>query len=363
MSDNLLDSLTALMTPEVLGKAAAYLGEPEPAVSRGMSGAFAVLLNSLAGRTTEDSLMSSVFNLVNNPANDGSLLGNVTGMFTPGFASSQLGSLGGQFLNLLFGNHTANLGSSLAGYAGVRGPIGGSLLNLAAPLLLSMLAKAVRSGNLNLSSLVGMLTGQKSKYAAALPAPLSNLSSYFAAPVREVRDTAYTPPPPPPPEPKSSIWRWALPLLLALVALWLLSRCMGGKKVEEAPVTEPPVVEAPAVEAPAIEAAPVADLPRANYYFEVDQSALPVAREGSLESVVAYLQANPGAVAIVSGYHDPTGDAAHNEELARNRAQTVKDALLAAGIGESQVEMVKPVVTTGGGDLAEARRVEVTIRP
>jgi hypothetical protein len=25
--------------------------------------------------------------------------------------------------------------------------------------------------------------------------------------------------------------------------------------------------------------------------------------------------------------------------------------------------MVKPIVTTGGGDLAEARRVEVAIRP
>lgn len=367
MSDNLLDSLTGLMTPDVLAKAASFLGESEPAVSKGMTGAFAVLLNSLAGRSSDDTLMSSVFKLITNPANDSSLLGNVASMFAPGFASSPLGSLGGQFLNQMFGNNTANLGNALANYSGVRGPIGGSLLNLAAPLLLSMLSKAVRSGNLNLSSLIGMLTGQKSKYAAALPGPLSNLSSYFAAPVREVRETAYTPPPPPP-EPKSSIWRWLLPLLLALVALWLLSRCMGGDKIVEAPVVEAPAVEsAPVESAPVVEAAPevapVVDLPRANYYFEVDQSALPVAREGSLESVVAYLQANPSAVAIVSGYHDPTGDAAHNEELAKNRAQTVKDALLAAGITESQVEMVKPVVTTGGGDLAEARRVEVTIRP
>jgi hypothetical protein len=362
MSDNLLDSLTGLMTPDVLGKAASYLGESEPAVTKGMTGAFSVLLSSLAGRSNDDALMSSVFKLITNPANDASLLGNVASMFAPGFASSPVGSLGGQFLNQMFGNNTANLGNSLANHAGVRGPIGGSMLNLAAPLLLGVLAKAVRSGNLNLSSLIGMLTGQKSKFAAALPGPLSNLSSYFAAPVREVRETAYTPPPPPP-EPKSSIWRWLLPLLLALVALWLLSRCMGGDKVEEAPVVEAPVVEqAPVVEA-VPEVAPVVELPRANYYFEVDQSALPVAREGSLESVVAYLQANPTAVAIVSGYHDPTGDAAQNEELAKNRAQTVKDALLLAGITESQVEMVKPVVTTGGGDLAEARRVEVTVRP
>ena len=83
----------------------------------------------------------------------------------------------------------------------------------------------------------------------------------------------------------------------------------------------------------------------------------------SLESVIEYLKVNPTAVATVSGFHDPTGDAAHNEELAKNRAMTVRDAMMAAGVPESQIDMVKPIVTTGGGDLAEARRVEVAIRP
>ena len=50
------------------------------------------------------------------------------------------------------------------------------------------------------------------------------------------------------------------------------------------------------------------------------------------------------------------------EELARKRAQAVKDAMTAAGVPDSQIDMVKPIVTTGSGDLAEARRVEVAIR-
>jgi type IV pilus assembly protein PilC len=37
--------------------------------------------------------------------------------------------------------------------------------------------------------------------------------------------------------------------------------------------------------------------------------------------------------------------------------------MMAAGVPEAQIDMVKPIVTTGGGDLAEARRVEVAIRP
>jgi outer membrane protein OmpA-like peptidoglycan-associated protein len=270
-----------------------------------------------------------------------------------------MGSLGGKLLSALFGNNLGNLSSSLGGYAGVKPSSASSMLSFAAPLVLSMLGKAVKSGNLSLSSLVGLLTGQKSTYAAAIPAPLSRLESYFAAPTTE----RYVAPPPPPPEPKSSIWRWLLPLLIALALLWLLSRCMGGKEeTTMAPAPTPaPAVPAPEPPPPPM-AEPAAEIPLANFYFEVDQSDLPVAREGSLEAVNAYLLANPTAVAAVSGYHDPTGDAAHNAELAKQRAQTVKDAMMAAGVPESQIDMVEPVVTTGSGDMAEARRVEVSIR-
>jgi outer membrane protein OmpA-like peptidoglycan-associated protein len=271
-------------------------------------------------------------------------------------------ALGSKLLSTLFGNNLGSLGNSLAGYAGVKQSSAASMLNVAAPLVLSMLGKAVKSGNLNVGSLVSLLTGQKSTFAAALPGPLSRLDSFFAAPA-----AASYAAPPPPPVAKSSVWRWLLPLLIVLGLLWMLSRCMGGRDetTTMAPAPTPAVEPAPAPEplpAPVAEPAPAA-LPLAKFYFEVDQSELPVAREGSLESVIEYLKANPTAVATVSGYHDPTGDAAHNEELAKNRATTVRDAMMAAGVPEAQIDMVKPIVTTGGGDLAEARRVEVAIRP
>jgi outer membrane protein OmpA-like peptidoglycan-associated protein len=362
MSATLLDTLSGLLTPDMIGKAASALGESEPAVSKGMSAVFPVLLSSVANRADDPDFASTLFNLVRDPANDGSLLGNVASLLGPGASSSPMMALGGKLLGSLFGNNLGSLESSLGGYAGVKPATSHSMLSFAAPLLLSVLGKAVKSGNLNLSSLIGMLTGQKDSYARALPGPLSRLDGYFASPVR----AAYAAPPPV--EEKKSIWRWLLPLLIALAALWLLSRCMGPKEtVTQSVETVPaPVVEsAPAPEpmpAPAVEAAPAEEIPLANYYFEVDQFALPVAREGSLEAVIAYLKANPTAVASVSGYHDPTGDAAHNEELARKRAQAVKDAMTAAGVPDSQIDMVKPIVTTGSGDMAEARRVEVAIR-
>lgn len=364
MSDDLLASLNGLITPDLLGKASSLLGDPQPAVSKAIGAAFPVLLSSLAHRSSDAAFASTLYNLVQDPANDGNLLDNVGGLLAPGAASSPMAALGGKLLSSLFGNNLGNLASALSGFAGVKPASGSSLLSFAAPLVLSLLGKAVRSGNLSLSSLVALLTGQKSTYAAAVPGPLSRLESYFAAPATE-RHVA--PPPLPPAEPKSSIWRWLLPLLIALAVLWLLSRCMGGKQetTSMAPVPAP----APTVTAPAPEPAPAPmpeatteELPLANFYFDVDKFELPVAREGSLDAVIQYLLANPTAVAAVSGYTDPTGDAAHNEELAKQRAQTVKDAMMAGGVPESQIDMVKPIVTTGSGDMAEARRVEVSIR-
>ncbi|MGA8053220.1 MAG: OmpA family protein, partial [Burkholderiales bacterium] len=64
---------------------------------------------------------------------------------------------------------------------------------------------------------------------------------------------------------------------------------------------------------------------------------------------------------VVTGYTDRTGDLASNEELARNRAKAVKDALVAAGVAETRITLAKPVfVEIGAGKDAEARRVEIS---
>jgi len=68
-----------------------------------------------------------------------------------------------------------------------------------------------------------------------------------------------------------------------------------------------------------------------------------------------------GRKAVISGYHDATGDAAVNEELAKQRALAVKGALVALGIGEDKIELRKPESSTASGSNAEARRVEVTL--
>jgi outer membrane protein OmpA-like peptidoglycan-associated protein len=97
-------------------------------------------------------------------------------------------------------------------------------------------------------------------------------------------------------------------------------------------------------------------------YFEVGKADLPEDAPMLLRPAVRMARAIEGSKLVVSGYHDASGDAAANAELAKRRALAVRDMLIAVGVSEQRIELAKPVVTMGGTDDAEARRVEVTLR-
>ena len=119
--------------------------------------------------------------------------------------------------------------------------------------------------------------------------------------------------------------------------------------------------------APAAVAAPVGDGASVQvvdgvvkFYFATGKSDLAAgANEALAEGVKA---AAEGKTLVVSGFHDATGDAAMNAELAKQRALTVRDALKALGVAEDKVELKKPEQTLADGPANEARRVEVVAK-
>ena len=114
----------------------------------------------------------------------------------------------------------------------------------------------------------------------------------------------------------------------------------------------------------AVEAPEIAEVgePLVKFYFESGKAELPAGAEDELAKVVAKLAEDPSRLVLLSGYHDETGGAAVNAEVAKARAVAVKDALIAAGLAADKVKMRKPAVTLGGTDPAEARRVEVRVQ-
>ena len=95
------------------------------------------------------------------------------------------------------------------------------------------------------------------------------------------------------------------------------------------------------------------------FYFASGKADL---AEGADQALVAVIQAvAAGKKAIVSGYHDTTGNAQQNEELSKQRAIAVRDTLVRLGVGDDKIDLRKPENTTAAGSNAEARRVEVTL--
>ncbi|MCP5227863.1 sodium-translocating pyrophosphatase [Accumulibacter sp.] len=137
--------------------------------------------------------------------------------------------------------------------------------------------------------------------------------------------------------------------IVALMIVPLMVPAAGAKPAAAVP--------APAVPAVAMAAA----LPMATVYFEVGSAELPADVATTLDGIVVYARANAGAKLAISGFHDMSGSQYANAELAKNRALAVRDALQNVGIGEERFELRKPELTTGSGDPAEARRVEVTV--
>lgn len=62
-------------------------------------------------------------------------------------------------------------------------------------------------------------------------------------------------------------------------------------------------------------------------FFETAQATLPADAAAELAKVVDALAAAPGKKAVLSGFHDATGDAAKNAELAKQRALAARAAL------------------------------------
>jgi K(+)-stimulated pyrophosphate-energized sodium pump len=96
------------------------------------------------------------------------------------------------------------------------------------------------------------------------------------------------------------------------------------------------------------------------FYFASGKADVATGGAAALADVIKAVAG--GKKAVISGYHDASGDPAKNAELAKQRAMNVQAALKAAGVADDKVELKKPEQAKADGPAAEARRVEVTVQ-
>ena len=283
-------------------------------------------------------------------------------------------------LSLFGGSAGAAAAGAAAGVAGASGKAG--------------TAKADDAGGVDALSgtpLAAAGLGVAGAAAAATPAEATAPAAAAAPPPPAA---APVPPPPPPSSPSTPQAAYSAPdeassggmgwlpwLLLALLVLALLFfglRYCSKQDSAVAPAVDDTAVSetvapvdgtAAAVPAAAIPAgagviaAEREGKPMLTVYFDTGKSVVSNDLSTAASAVKAYVDANPAATLAVSGYNDPTGNAAANAELSKDRAQSVKAALEKLGIAADKVVLEKPAdTTTTGPDNAAARRVEVTVK-
>jgi membrane-bound inhibitor of C-type lysozyme len=225
MPASLLDSLNSLVTPELLSTASRTLGEPENVIGAGLAASFPTILAGLAARAGNAPAMRGMFDLICNPSNDS--VARAPHLATAAGPNSPLGVAGGSLVSELFGAQLSSVGDAVARATGVSSATGGSLLRLAAPLVLGVLANRVRIARLDAAGMASLLLAERDQIIRALPTRLATIPGLGAVlgltdVERSADDT----------EPIRTATtnggaRWLRPWLVALllvVALWGLSR-------------------------------------------------------------------------------------------------------------------------------------------
>lgn len=374
MASSLMDSLTGFITPQITDSIASRTNESEGAVRKGLLGGSASMLSAIAGRAGDSGFIERIFGMVTNPANEASMASRLSSL-TGGTPGTGIGDLGTRFLSQLFGSQQSSVTDAIGRGAGLKESSAGSILAMAAPLVLGLLGQRTREQNLNPSSFGRMLSDEAPSFQKYLPAGLGSLlggAPEMAAPAVSARAAAARP---------SSAGRWVWPLLGALVLggiFWFFNRDrserdrtvpdtadrsaqmnrtapdttgMGAQTGLGATIQrqlpDGTVISIPqaGVESKLLgsieDSSWTADSPTWLDFdeplFDSNESTLKPGAQEKVNNVAAILKAHPNVKVKVAGFTDNVGDDAANKQLSTARANAVMNALVQAGVGREQL--------------------------
>ena len=155
---------------------------------------------------------------------------------------------------------------------------------------------------------------------------------------------------------------WAVLGIIVLLLFGLIGglvmRSMNAKHAKPAAVAATPAAVA---ETDVLVDVPLTGVIVVRVFFELDKADLQPDAPATLAPAAKALADEPAKKLIIAGFHDPSGDPAHNADLAKRRAIAVRLALIALGADATHVQLRKPEQTSLGGPPEEARRVEIRL--
>jgi len=401
---NLLDLLQSQVGDTFVKQAGSLLNENESNMGKAIGAALPSLMGVLADKGSSESGAGELMDMISSGGFDGSMLDNLGDMLGGG-ATNNAGldnmlQQGGNILgSLLGGNKQNGLIEMIANFAGIGKSSTGSLLKMAAPLLLSTVGKQVMKNGLNVGDLMKLLSGQTDFVKSAMPAglggvgkllglsgPLGDLGADAREAVSDVRETATAA------TNKSRNWLpYLLLAVLAVAAIWWFTRGGGEEAVEEGVAQTGQMAEDAAEKTKEMASDVASEVQAAagsvgaklqnwlksgtgegvfefqHATFETGSSDINPQLESEIKTLAAIMKENSSMTVEIAGHTDNTGDAANNKELSMLRAQKIKAMLAAEGVEKSRIEangygQEKPLASNDTEEGREKnRRVEVKV--
>lgn len=186
MAVNLLDLAKSYLSNDVVSQVSNMLGEKPQDTQKAFDGALPAILSSLVQKSAEPDGTSSIMDLVgevmapNRAAGEaitpsGGILSHLSSLFTDNSQSNTLLSVGAAIIKSLFGDKSEAVANAIASYSGVKQSSASSLLNIAGPVLLSLLGKKVADDGTGVSGIASLLGNQTPYIQSAVPMGLSSL--------------------------------------------------------------------------------------------------------------------------------------------------------------------------------------------
>lgn len=358
MVPNLIEMFTSTSGKELASLASSVLGENSENTTNNIAKLIPVILGGMAQKASTSTGAADLLKMVTSPSVDAGIAGNLSSIISGDPQNNPIVKSGLGLTSSLFGADKANgLMSALASLTGMSPSASNSLVGMVMPLVFGGIKHIVNDKSLDANGLSSLLLGQKEylqkadldrgllnsigvpssaalldKLPASIEAGKAAIAGVATAAATTATATATSA--------SGSLMKW-LPWLAAGLVAFVLWNIFSGKKP----------VEAPAVVA-------MSFTYPGKVYFPVGAKDLDDDAKKIIMSVSEAIKKDTSKLSI-TGYTDKTGDEKANEELAKNRAFAVKDALIATGVKEDAIEMKKPEFITGAVDDKEARRVDI----
>jgi OOP family OmpA-OmpF porin len=337
MATSLCTQLISTFKGDALSTMASVIGETPARTENALEdGVLPALISGLASKASTSGQATDLLDIIRgNDLDSGRLADAAIALKEPGGITG-LGNTGRFLMESLFGERAGSLADWVASRSGISRLSSSSLLNLALPIVLGMIANRVKGAGWSASNLMTLLEQERSSLpdmpglAAAL-----NPDGHAAPVVHEPVPTS------------RRAWLWTLPLLFLIPLFTYLvtrgdqpRRGAETKTASQAAVRRAPIPESakPVGTSGFFSSAVVGQSGPYRIEFQPGSSGITSASENELLDVAAVLNANVRTRADINGYTGNAGDAEANRRLSEADAKAMMNKLVSLGVDRSRLK-------------------------